>query len=543
MDSINRNIYKHIENLQLYSKDLVLTEAVEKSNHKFKKLNDVQRYIDNKDRRWVSAPAHSTPAFMKKLIDSYLANELKEKIEFYKKNYGYLVLGEIFVTNKFGANVAQTGRTTDYKQSDELWWQSAKKEGVFVGDVQYDESAAVYSNDIAVRLEDENGNFAGVIKAVLNIEEAINIIKHAEKTTENGTLKFKLCTKDYRIIYATEDFEFLAKVPEEMLHEHNRHIGKSLNFEIARNKHGKEKLLSHVNSTGYKDFDGLGWNFIVEHEIKEFFAPIADLNNHIIIISGLITILAILMGVLISAAIAKPVLKLSAASKQIGEGNLDVQIDIESKDEMGQLAASFAKMRDNLKANIGELNKEASDRLRAEQELVNQNEFLYNILESLTHPFYVIDANDYTIKMANSAAHEKILPGEVTCYEIYHKRSEPCEGDNTPCPLKEIKKTGKPVAVEHIRYDKEGNLRNVEVHAYPVFDEDGNISQIIEYALDITERKQAEDALKKAMGELQRFNKLAVGRELKMVELKDEINELLVQIGKEQKYKTTIKSL
>ena len=275
---------------------------------------------------------------------------------------------------------------------------------------------------------------------------------------------------------------------------------------------------------------------------EEIFAPVAKLNNHLIIISGLIAILAILMGVLISAAIAKPVLKLSAASKQIGEGNLDVQIDIESNDEIGQLAASFTKIRDNLKDKISKLNKEVRNSVRAEQEFVNQNKFLHNILESLTHPFYVIDANDYTVKMANSAAHEKFLPGKVTCYEISHKRTEPCEGDNNPCPLKEIKKTGKPVTVKHVHYNKEGNLKNVEVHAYPVFDDDGNVSQIIEYSLDITERKQTEDALKKAMGELQRFNKLAVGRELRMIELKNEINELLVQLGKEQKYKETIKN-
>ncbi len=54
---------------------------------------------------------------------------------------------------------------------------------------------------------------------------------------------------------------------------------------------------------------------------------------------------------------------------------------------------------------------------------------------------------------------------------------------------------------------------------------------------DTTERKAAEEELKKRADELGKFNKLAVGRELKMIELKKEINTLLGELGKEPGYK------
>ena len=54
---------------------------------------------------------------------------------------------------------------------------------------------------------------------------------------------------------------------------------------------------------------------------------------------------------------------------------------------------------------------------------------------------------------------------------------------------------------------------------------------------DITERKAALEESKKKAGELKKFNKLAVGRELKMIELKREINALLEESGKEPGYK------
>ncbi|MCK5552951.1 MAG: PAS domain S-box protein, partial [Deltaproteobacteria bacterium] len=65
--------------------------------------------------------------------------------------------------------------------------------------------------------------------------------------------------------------------------------------------------------------------------------------------------------------------------------------------------------------------------------------------------------------------------------------------------------------VEHLHYDKNGNPRNVEIHAFPVFDNEGNVSQIVEYVLDITERKQAEEAVQREKRAVQR---LAEEREL-----------------------------
>lgn len=54
---------------------------------------------------------------------------------------------------------------------------------------------------------------------------------------------------------------------------------------------------------------------------------------------------------------------------------------------------------------------------------------------------------------------------------------------------------------------------------------------------DITERKQAEKALLAKMDELERFHKLTVGRELTMIELKKEVNNLLKKLGEDPKYK------
>jgi hypothetical protein len=68
-------------------------------------------------------------------------------------------------------------------------------------------------------------------------------------------------------------------------------------------------------------------------------------------------------------------------------------------------------------------------------------------------------------------------------------------------------------------------------------DEQGKVKGALSTARDITERKKAEEELKDKMNELQRFHKLTVGRELTMIELKKEVNELLKKSGQEEKYK------
>jgi PAS domain S-box-containing protein len=70
-----------------------------------------------------------------------------------------------------------------------------------------------------------------------------------------------------------------------------------------------------------------------------------------------------------------------------------------------------------------------------------------------------------------------------------------------------------------------------------LYDSEGRITGHIGVQIDITDLKQVENALKAKAEELERFNKLMLGRELKMIELKKEINELLKEAGKQEKYK------
>ena len=121
--------------------------------------------------------------------------------------------------------------------------------------------------------------------------------------------------------------------------------------------------------------------------------------------------------------------------------------------------------------------------------------FLTSALDSLNHPFYVVDTGDYSIVMANSAARASgIVPGSK-CYGVSHGFDRPCEGVEHTCPLRGIKDKRESVVVEHIHQGPEGEPRTFEIHCHPILDSEGNVVRMIEYTLDITERRRAEEAL------------------------------------------------
>lgn len=170
--------------------------------------------------------------------------------------------------------------------------------------------------------------------------------------------------------------------------------------------------------------------------------------------------------------------------------------------------------------------RDVTDRKLAEEKIAQQNVFLKTVIESLSHPFFVLDANDYTIKMANVAAAPGGLPAGTTCYAMSHTESLPCGGFEHIHLVKRIKESKRSVTKEHIHYDENGNARHFEVHAHPIFDSMGNVVQIIEYTLDITERKRMDEEVRKARDELEiRVRERTAELETANEKLKFEIEE------------------
>jgi PAS domain S-box-containing protein len=109
--------------------------------------------------------------------------------------------------------------------------------------------------------------------------------------------------------------------------------------------------------------------------------------------------------------------------------------------------------------------------------------------------------------------------------------------------LAQTRDTGIPYELELKTVRKNGTHGWMWVRGEAEFSENGKITSLWGAAQDITERKNTEEKLResekqllKKTADLEYLNNFFVNRELRMVELKKEVNELLKQLGLEKKY-------
>lgn len=134
---------------------------------------------------------------------------------------------------------------------------------------------------------------------------------------------------------------------------------------------------------------------------------------------------------------------------------------------------------------------------RSAKRIRQQKEFLETVVESLTHPFYVVDVESHRIVLANTAARQLGGGEGQTCYEITRHLTSACQGENLACPLDEVIRTRQPLMLEQRFSLPDGSECYMEVYGYPIIDAAGDVVQMIEYCLDVTRRKQVELELKK----------------------------------------------
>ena len=535
MDSIDRDIHSKIERLQGFA-DPSLQKVLIKSNQEFERLDNIQNYVNEKEREWTSVPKEEITPFMKELNNNELSKALRKRTRFYEEKYGFSVFPEVFVTNKYGANAAQSGRTSDYRQDDEEWWQRAEKDGLYVGDVEYDESAATHSIAIGMRIDDEEGNFVGIMKAPLNIGEVINIIKTIEATHKHETVEFKLITKGRKIIYSTEESELFEQIPDEFLSTFGCSTGKHVEYFISEgDKPGEsEELFAHAHSKGHRDFKGLGWILIVEHKTEEIFAPVAKLKNILLIISFIVTTSAVLIGLFISRSISAPIKKLKAATAEIGKGKLDTKIDINSKNEIGKLAQSFEKMRGDLKTSttsIDNLNKEIAERKQTEH-LLRESEARYRTLyESsrdaimiITPPTWkFVAGNQATLELFGAQSEEEFITKGAWDISPEYQPDGQLSSEKAKDAIEKAMKEGSNFFEwQHMKLD--GKEFSATVLLTRVDLEGRELLQAT--VRDITERKQAEEGIETAYEQLEQSN-----MELKEMQSQMVQNEKLASIG------------
>lgn len=98
---------------------------------------------------------------------------------------------------------------------------------------------------------------------------------------------------------------------------------------------------------------GVRWVMLVEIDEDEIFAPIVTLRNMVLLAGLGVIALAAIVAMFIAGSIAKPIIALTQKIGLVSEGDLTVQVDSNSKDEIGNALSSLRSMIAKLKEVIG----------------------------------------------------------------------------------------------------------------------------------------------------------------------------------------------
>ncbi|OGW32914.1 MAG: hypothetical protein A2X59_08560 [Nitrospirae bacterium GWC2_42_7] len=138
------------------------------------------------------------------------------------------------------------------------------------------------------------------------------------------------------------------------------------------------------------------------------------------------------------------------------------------------------------------------------------NNEIKNILNSIAEGIAIID-RDFNLLFVNSTMagfcgglKEEDIAGKK-CYELFHQCPAPCHETCFPdikCPLSEVFNTGRALSVLHKHLMPDGSEKIFEISAFPLKDNTGNITQVIQVLRDVTECKKTEALLRTSSDEI-----------------------------------------
>jgi PAS domain-containing protein len=170
---------------------------------------------------------------------------------------------------------------------------------------------------------------------------------------------------------------------------------------------------------------------------------------------------------------------------------------------------------------------------QANQERLEEWERFITIFDNFPELLYICDPETYEVLFANKKFEETLgfNPIGKLCYKAFQNFDSPCPF----CTNEILSNNSEPYIWEH-------HNKVVDRH-YLISDQmirwsDGRKARF-EMAVDITDRKNAEDRLNEHVKELESLNSLLVGRENRMIKLKREVNALSEELGREGPYDLT----
>ncbi|MEM7349659.1 MAG: methyl-accepting chemotaxis protein [Acidobacteriota bacterium] len=351
LEQLESGVYRRLEQARSIAATAAIVDRLERSNRRFAELGsgeEIEARIDLLDRSWRSTSDLELSGIRREIYSDEVSALLRRQLAFLRQELGYAVFSEIFVTNRYGATVAQSDLTSDYRQNDEEWWTAGRSEETWIGPVSFDASSEVYSVDFSVRVGGSTGDFLGVLKAALNIEEIYRSLASFESSISRDGGRLQLL--DDRGVQLYPEFVAGGEGADGA-------GGSELSEDMSPGGLEDDPGLLQVaaRSEGHPRYPSLGWNVILSYPTSEIFAPIAKQRQRLFLIATAAAILALALAIGLAESLVRPIRDTIGAVERLASGEVDVAIERRASGEAGHLLDTMRSLVARRKKTLGEL--------------------------------------------------------------------------------------------------------------------------------------------------------------------------------------------
>ncbi len=181
--------------------------------------------------------------------------------------------------------------------------------------------------------------------------------------------------------------------------------------------------------------------------------------------------------------------------------------------------------------------RDRAGRVQAEAEIEAKSQFLESIIKQSPLSTFIIDAEG-TCVMVNQAFLEAYHVPDESLVIGKNALTVPANIERGTTEYMQRSLSGEVVKTPEIEFTSpiNGSRTVTCTTLFPIYDPSGALTNVVVMQEDVTERVQAERELQERMNELETFYRATLGREGRVIELKQEVNELLEQLDKNKKY-------
>ena len=251
---------------------------------------------------------------------------------------------ELMVIDGGGRVVASTHQEHEGHDAEELEYFRRGLAGTYVAPVFLSPITHRLTLIVATPLLDPLRKVQGVLAARLNLGNVFRVVGETTGLGESGEIVVGRRDGDRVVIVAPTRFDPKAALERSL--RLGATEGRALQ-EAVRGHRGSGRVLDYRRVdclAAWEHVPALGWGVVAKIDRREALAPAVHAGLRALALAIPLALGVLLVSLLASRALVKPLCDLREAADKISRGDFDVQLDIRSRDEVGELADSFERM-------------------------------------------------------------------------------------------------------------------------------------------------------------------------------------------------------